>query len=573
MDGYTSGSESYRGGSAVTITKKTRSVDYSADFDDSEMVGGLSAIYTQNVASAINEARDHEKKEMQDLNDRLGNYIDNIRGLESQNRKLAEELDALRSKWGRDTTSVRAMYEGELKDARKEMDEGAKKKAEIDLKVARLQDQMNEYRSLYDEILRHREVDRNRIESYTLFLANAETEIPHLRERAKATEEEINRLRKDNGGMENDLEKARKDLDDETLDRIDYQNQAQTLMEEIDFLNRIHAQEVKELEALNVHNPAGTRDFFKNELALAIRDIRGEYQTIADQGKKDMETWYKLKVQEVQGAVNRQKTDTGFQREETKRLRNQLADLRNKLGDLEDKNAILESQIRELNAQLDDDARQYESALHDRDSQLRKMRDECQALVSELQALLDTKQMLDSEIALYRKILEGEERHSGTYKYKTPAKEAKKEEGTPADKGKSKGKEPTGLNDSHEVTTRTSFQRSAKGNVSIAECNPKGSFIVLENNSKNKEESLDEWKLKRIVDGGKPIQYTFPAKFTIKPGKTVRVWSKGGGGSSNPPEHLVAGDIENFGTGANITTTLINKAGEDRAHHIQRTTT
>ena len=72
-------------------------------------------------------------------------------------------------------------------------------------------------------------------------------------------------------------------------------------------------------------------------------------------------------------------------------------------------NNLLEKQVRELTFQLGDDQRQYEMALHDRDAVLRKVREECQSLVTEMQALLDTKRMLDAEIAIYRKMLEGEE--------------------------------------------------------------------------------------------------------------------------------------------------------------------
>lgn len=40
-----------------------------------------------------------------------------------------------------------------------------------------------------------------------------------------------------------------------------------------------------------------------------------------------------------------------------------------------------------------------------------------------------------------------------------------------------------------EMATRTSFQRSAKGNVSIAECHPDGKYIVLENTHRSKVRS------------------------------------------------------------------------------------
>ena len=74
---------------------------------------------------------------------------------------------------------------------------------------------------------------------------------------------------------------------------------------------------------------------------------------------------------------------------------------------------MLEKQAEELAYQLEDDQRASESALNERDAQIRKMRDECQALMVELQMLLDTKQTLDAEIAIYRKMLEGEEDRAG----------------------------------------------------------------------------------------------------------------------------------------------------------------
>jgi len=529
----------------------------------SHSVSGFSPAFSQGAASAILESREREKKEMQDLNDRLAGYIEKVRFLEAQNRKLAADLEALRSRWGKDTSSIKSMYEGELSEARKLIDETSKAKATLEGQIGRLQHDLAEYRKKYEEAMRMRDGDKEKIEGLLTQLSDAEAEISLLRRRIQLLEDEVARLKKENIRLQGELQKARTDLDQETLNRIDYQNQVQTLLEEIDFLRRVHDQEIKELQAMATRDTTTeNREYFKNELALAIRDIRNEYDSISAQNKTDMESWYKLKVQEIQTASARQHMETGYQKEETKRLRVQLGDLRGKLSDLESRNALLEKQVQELTYQLEDDQRQYEAALNDRDAQIRKMREECQALMVELQMLLDTKQTLDAEIAIYRKMLEGEENRTGLRQLveqvvKTHSLQQQEDtESMRVVKG--------------EMATRTSFQRSAKGNVSIAECQPEGKFIILENTHRSKEESLDEWKLKRKLDGKKEIVFTFPSKYILKPGKTVKIWAKNQGGSHSPPDQLLFDGEDSWGVGQNVQTILYNKDGEEKATHIQR---
>ncbi|KAF8362398.1 ifb-1, partial [Pristionchus pacificus] len=529
----------------------------------SATIGGISPALSANAAKSFIEATDKEKKTLQGLNDRLGNYIDRVKKLEEQNRKLVADLDELRGKWGKDTTEIKIKYADSLSTARKDIDDAARKKAEIEVKAQRLRDDLAEYRSRYEDVQHRRETDREKIAQWTNAIADAQNELEMLRARWKQLTEEEKRLNSDNARIWEELQKARTDLDEETIGRIDFQNQVQTLMEELEFLRRVHDQEVKELNALLAQAPADTREFFKNELALAIRDIKDEYDYIAKQGKQDMESWYKLKVSEVQGSANRAAMESTYQRDEVKRMRDNIGDLRGKLGELENKNALLEKEVQQLNYQLNDDQRQYEAALNDRDATLRRMREECQTLVAELQALLDTKQMLDAEIAIYRTMLEGEESRVGLrqmVEQVVKTHSLQQQEDTDSTR-----------NVRGEVSTKTTFQRSAKGNVTIAECDPNGKYITLENTHRSKDENVGEHKLKRKLDNRREIVYTIPAGIVLKAGRSMKVYARDQGGIHMPPESLVFDGENTWGIGANVVTSLVNKDGEERATHNQRT--
>jgi len=520
--------------------------------------------FGQTAASTIRDAREREKKEMSELNDRLAGYIEKVRFLEAQNRKLNADLEMLRGRMGKETSSIKIIYESELTTARKVVEDTGKQKEDLSNQLRKLQDDANEMKRRYEEAVRGRQGDREKIDDLLVQLSNLEAEIALLKRRIALLEEEIARLKKENTRLMSELQRVRMELDQETLNRIDYQNQVQTLLEEIDFLRRAHDQEIKDLQAIAARDTTSeNREFFRNELASAIRDIRAEYDALNQANRNDIESWYKLKVQEIETASARQNMEQGYQKDEVKRLRTQLTDLRGKLADLEGRNSLLEKQIAELNYQIEDDQRSYEDALNAKDAQIRKMREECQALMVELQMLLDTKQTLDAEIAIYRKMLEGEGDGPGLKQLveqvvrTTGINEATDTETMRVIKG--------------ETSSRQSYQRSAKGNVSIHETSPEGKFIVLENTHRAKEENIGEWKLKRKVDGKREIVYTLPRDFVLKPGKTVKVWARNQGGIHSPPDQLVFDGEETFGVGSNVHTILYNRDGEERATHVQRT--
>jgi intermediate filament protein if len=516
-----------------------------------------------DASKSFLEAAEKEKKTMKDLNDRLGNYIGRVKELEEKNRQLVAELGDLRANWGKDTSDVKVKYTVTLSESRGTIDNAARQKAEVDVKVARLRDDLNEYRSRYEDIQARRSNDQNNILNYTNAINDAKAELEMLQARWKQLTDEEKRLNSDNLRLWEELTKARNDLDEETLGRIDYQNQVQTLMEELAFLGRIHEQEVKELQALLERAPASTKDFFKNELALAIRDIRNEYEFVAEQGRNDMESFYKLKVSEVQGNANRSAIESKHQREETQRFRDAINESHGRLNDLEARNSQLENELKNLNYQLSDDQRQYEQALNERDATLHRMRDELRALMAELQALLETKQMLDAEIAIYRKMLESEENRLGL---RQMVEQVLKTHSLQQQENTDSNRNVRG-----ETQTKTTSQRSSKGNITISECEGTGKYIILENTHGSKSEDISGCKIKQKVESRGDIVYTIPSGVTLKPKHSIKIYAREQGGHHNPPESLVNEAEKSWGTGPNVVTTFINRDGEERATHTQKT--
>ncbi len=91
-------------------------------------------------------SRVQEKQQLAGLNDRLAVYIDRVRQLESENRQLTTRVQTQEETVTREVTNIKALYEQELNDARKMLDETSREKAKLQIEVGKYKTDAEEWK-------------------------------------------------------------------------------------------------------------------------------------------------------------------------------------------------------------------------------------------------------------------------------------------------------------------------------------------------------------------------------------------------------------------------------------------
>lgn len=556
-----SGSQLGAGPSSVSRTMTIeKSSNYGMSPDNYRLV-------TTTGVEQVKSSREQEKKDMQDLNDRFANYIEKVRYLEAQNKKLADDLGKLREKWGKETAQIKAMFQADLDEARRNLDDAEKEKARLEIRATSLEDQIEELRQLLAEAAKEGAEYRDRINHQNQQLSDYQSEIASLRKRIANLEEDCDKDKKMIDTLTDALNKARLDLDDVTLGHIDAENRRQTLEEEIEFLKSVHEQEMKELAALaSQDTTAENRDYWKNELQNAIREIQRMYEEKMDQMRGDLESHYNFKVQEFKTGAVRQTMESSKNKEDCTHMRNDVQVMRDRLNELNARNADLLRQLEMLRRSKDDWERDLEDQNNQLRGEIRSVREELEQIIRQLQLLMDARLGLELEISAYRKLLEGEENRIQS----RSTMESLQYGGGGSGFGQSQREESMGSLAKGEMSARTTYQRSAKGPITISDCPPDGKFVRIENTGR-KDENIEGWKLVRTVDNKEHPEYKLDHRFAnMRPAAKITVWARGQKPPSAPYSDFEC-DRESWGIGASATTKLFNHDNEDRCTHVMKT--
>ncbi|KAJ8001972.1 hypothetical protein DPEC_G00174960 [Dallia pectoralis] len=230
--------------------------------------------------------------------------------------------------------------------------------------------------------------------------------------------------------VESDIAGLRKVLDELTMSRSDLEMQIEGLKEELVYLKKNHEEE---LAAMRSHMSTSSVDVTMNaapqeDMAKVMQEIRSQYEAIADKNRRDMESWYKAKFDELNKEVTTSTETLQTSRTEINDLKRLLQALQIELQSQQSLKSALEGQLSETESRYNLQMNQLQDMVNNLEEEMGCMKMDIERQATEYRRLLDIKTRLEMEIAEYRRLLDGEDSGNSSGNKKVEVVQVKKPE-------------------------------------------------------------------------------------------------------------------------------------------------